>query len=114
MVWLIIVIVILTCLSIFSISKWFVYYHATRGLLYYLIKKHNDIINAEKARELVDMSINLKSKIKKAPSTDRAKESDYYKCGLLKWSKTPLISRITLCVSLAALIISMIVRYTTE
>ena len=51
--------------------------------------------------------------VKAAPSTDRAKESDYYKCGLLKWSKTPLISRISLCVSLATLIISMIVRYTT-
>lgn len=51
--------------------------------------------------------------MKAAPSTDRAKESDYYKCGLLKWSKTPLISRISLCVSLATLIISMIVRYTT-
>lgn len=36
--------------------------------------------------------------------------SDYYKCGLLKWSKAPLISRITLCVSLVALIISMIAR----
>ena len=46
--------------------------------------------------------------MKKAPSTDRAKESDYYKCGLLKWSKTPLMSRITLCVSVFQFIISLL------
>ena len=37
-------------------------------------------------------------------------QSDYYKCGLKKWSKTPLLSRISLIVSLLAVIMNLLVR----
>ncbi len=35
--------------------------------------------------------------------------ADYYKCGLRRWSKTPLLSRITLIVSTMALVASFVV-----
>ena len=35
--------------------------------------------------------------------------ADYYKCGLLRWSKTPLLSRMTLIVSTVALVVSFVV-----
>lgn len=40
-------------------------------------------------------------------------ESDYYKCGLLKWSKTPILSRVSLLVSAFALAVSLLARYKT-
>lgn len=40
-------------------------------------------------------------------------KNDYYKCGLLKWSKTPLLSRVSLLVSALALAVSLLARYKT-
>lgn len=37
-------------------------------------------------------------------------QSDYYKCGLKKWNKTPLLSRVSLVVSLIAMIMSLLVK----
>lgn len=51
-----IAIVALALLSLLSISKWFIYYNAARGLWYYLGTKYNDMPNAEKAKELRDMA----------------------------------------------------------
>ncbi len=36
--------------------------------------------------------------------------ADYYKCGLLRWSKTPILSRIALIVSTVALVVSFVVQ----
>lgn len=51
-----IAIVALALLSLLSISKWFIYYNAARGFLYYLGTKYNDMPNTEKAKELRDMA----------------------------------------------------------
>lgn len=42
---------------------------------------------------------------------EKYNEQDYYKCGLMKWSKTPILSRITLVISFLAMVISWIVLY---
>lgn len=42
---------------LWACSKWFVYYCATRGLLFYLADEHGDLLDAKKARELTDMAI---------------------------------------------------------
>lgn len=42
---------------IIAISKWFVYYCATRGLLYYLEMEHSDMPDEKKAKELTHMAI---------------------------------------------------------
>jgi hypothetical protein len=40
-----------------------------------------------------------------------AKGSDYYKCGLLKWSAAPLFSRIKLIISVIALVVALVALY---
>lgn len=40
-----------------ALIKWFKYYCAVRGLLYYLGMKYNDMPNEEKTKELTNMAI---------------------------------------------------------
>lgn len=44
-------------LLINALIKWFKYYCAVRGLLYYLGVTYNDMINSEKVKELTSMAI---------------------------------------------------------
>lgn len=49
--------IFLLILLINALIKWFKYYCAVRGLLYYLGMKHNDMPNEEKTKELTHMAI---------------------------------------------------------
>lgn len=49
--------IFLLILLINALIKWFKYYCAVRGLLYYLGMKHNDMPNKEKTKELTNMAI---------------------------------------------------------
>ena len=48
--------VVLTVLLIFSASKWFRYYCLSRGLMYHLGMKYDDVPSIEKAKELTSMA----------------------------------------------------------
>ncbi|MCX0353455.1 hypothetical protein LI064_02820 [Clostridium perfringens] len=50
-------VIVLSLALIIAISKWFIYYCATRGLLYYLEMKHSDMPDEKKAKELTNMAI---------------------------------------------------------
>ena len=64
-------------------------------------------------RELADLTAAM-CEIHRGLSYSNPKpESDYYKCGLLKWSKTPILSRVSLLVSAFALVASLLVRCKT-
>lgn len=47
---------ILGLILIVSIYKWFAYYCAVRGLLYYLADKYSDKLDIKKAKELTSMA----------------------------------------------------------
>lgn len=47
---------LLLCL-LWACNKWFVYYCATRGLLYYLADEYNDWLEVKKAQELTDTAM---------------------------------------------------------
>gem|GEM_PF-3551891 len=49
--------ILLGLTTIYSAYKWFVYYCATRGLLYYLGTSHNDMPNIKKSKELTSMAM---------------------------------------------------------
>lgn len=52
-----IIVLLLLALLLYLLSKWVVYYAATRGLLYYLANAHNDLLSAEKVKELRDTAL---------------------------------------------------------
>lgn len=52
-----VVIVVLIILLVISLAKQFTFYCATRGLLYYLETKYNDMPNDKKAKELTEMAM---------------------------------------------------------
>lgn len=54
---MLILIIVLIVVLIIAISKWFVYYCAVRGLLYYLEMEHSDMPDEKKAKELTHMAI---------------------------------------------------------
>lgn len=49
--------IVILILLINALIKWFKYYCAVRGLLYYLGMKYNDMPNEEKTKELTSMAI---------------------------------------------------------
>ena len=51
-----IVVTILAVMLVICLFKWLTYYHATRGLLYYLVKKYDDIPSQEQIKELISKS----------------------------------------------------------
>ncbi|KHD35178.1 hypothetical protein NL50_14890 [Clostridium acetobutylicum] len=50
-------IIAMAVITIYSIIKWFIYYCAVRGLLYYLGTRYDDLIDAEKAKELTNKAV---------------------------------------------------------
>lgn len=54
---MLILVIVLVLALIIAISKWFVYYCALRGLLYYLEIEHSDMPNEKKVEELTYMAI---------------------------------------------------------
>ncbi|KIN81950.1 hypothetical protein [Clostridium botulinum] len=54
---MIFIVILLGLIAIYSLTKWFIYYCATRGLLYYLETTHNDMPNSKKVKELISMAI---------------------------------------------------------
>lgn len=63
--------------------------------------------------ELSDLTAAMCETYRTLSHSNPRSESDYYKCGLLKWSKTPILSRVSLLVSAFALAISLLARYKT-
>ncbi|WEV23404.1 hypothetical protein [Clostridium perfringens] len=53
---IILVIILILALGV-ATYKWFVYYCAVRGLLYYLEIEHSDMPDEKKAKELTNMAI---------------------------------------------------------
>lgn len=49
--------VIVGVVVILGIYKWFIYYCAGRGLLYYLAIKYDDMPNENKMKELTEMAV---------------------------------------------------------
>lgn len=44
-------IVLIVCL-LWACSKWFFYWCTTRGLLYYILEEHNELLDEEDTRQL--------------------------------------------------------------
>lgn len=53
----IILIIVLIVVLIIAITRYFINYCAVRGLLYYLAKEHSDVLDEEKATELICMAM---------------------------------------------------------
>lgn len=65
-------------------------------------------------RELADLTAAMCETHRTLSHSNPRSKSDYYKCGLLKWSKTPILSRVSLLVSAFALMASLLVRCKTK
>lgn len=52
-----IIVLTLLVLLLYLLSKWVIYCAPTRGLLYYLANAHNDLLDADKVKELRDTAL---------------------------------------------------------
>lgn len=52
-----IILILLILALLGALLKWFRYFCATAGLLYYLDTKYNDLLDTKKAKELTDMAM---------------------------------------------------------
>lgn len=52
-----IIVLTLLVLLLYLLSKWVIYCATTRGLLYYLANAHNDLLDADKVKELRDTAL---------------------------------------------------------
>lgn len=55
--WIIVLLLLFLLLLLYMLSKWVVYYTTTRGLLCYLANEHDDLLGAEKVKELRDTAL---------------------------------------------------------
>lgn len=51
------ILILLVLLLLISLFQWFSYYCATRGLLYYLAIKYDNMLNESKMKELTYMAM---------------------------------------------------------
>lgn len=54
---MLILFIVLALVLVIAISKWFVYYCAIRGLLYYLEVEYSEMPDEKKVKELTNMAI---------------------------------------------------------